>query len=163
MTNIYCLKESGIDRVEYVGRTELSLASRLRDHLREATVYDTSKKHKWIADVLSRGGNIEIVILDVCAKHEREEIEERWIQYYRSINPDLKNVMYAQQIVFGGDMSDRIRSGLVEEVEERVDFEVMKSTIVLLRRIYGFTNENRMEVLDRLVKQELERLENASS
>ncbi|MBZ4284103.1 hypothetical protein LAJ55_14955, partial [Streptococcus pneumoniae] len=78
-------------QVEYVGKTVFELLVRLDGHYSDVKTGGTSKKAKWIRDVWSRGGEIEISLLCVCSEEQDRKIEEGLIRTYRAINPNLKN------------------------------------------------------------------------
>jgi hypothetical protein len=155
MTNIYSLKEAGTGIVEYVGRTEFSLAIRLKEHIRETLGGGQSPKNQWIADVLRRGGTVDIELIGSCNSSNRKETEEYWIRHYKSINPYLKNGTPSSD--------DDAENGCVSSVEEVNSYQTIKireSSMSNLRKIYAITGERNVSILERLVKEELESLAN---
>lgn len=75
---IYGLKESGCDKIKYIGKTN-NLKRRLREHIIESIKINKYHKHRWINSVINNGGKIEIEVLEVVDKTNWEDKEIYWI------------------------------------------------------------------------------------
>ena len=88
MTSIYTLRETH-GPVRYVGKTSQYLIVRLDKHIRESR-FPKCHRHHWIQSVLSKGGEIEIELIEIVEGNGSAE-EIKWIKRYRNAGADLVN------------------------------------------------------------------------
>lgn len=110
---IYVLKEKGSDEVKYVGQT-IDPHTRLSGHRNSAKIDSTNPKSAWIAEVHSRGGTVELEVIEECDFSDAGKREAFWMKYYRGKGVSLTNVGTAQQ--------RRIRYAPVVSVSHKIDF-----------------------------------------
>jgi hypothetical protein len=83
-TFIYGLKEKGTDLIRYVGKSN-NVKIRFRKHLVESKNLNTHKDC-WINSVLSKGGNIEYVIIEEVFFDDWPQKEIYWINKLSKAN-----------------------------------------------------------------------------
>lgn len=88
-TFIYALTCPDTGEVRYVGKAD-NPDARFIQHI---GLYDPSPttKSKWIKSVIEAGKIPGMMILEEVSFADWSEAEKRWINHYRSINPELKN------------------------------------------------------------------------
>lgn len=86
---IYTLTEKDSDDVKYVGQTN-NLDARLYGHL-NGKMSDDNPKMKWISEVVSKGGKIQINQIDECDEDEAAKRETYWINHYKEKGFSLTN------------------------------------------------------------------------
>jgi predicted GIY-YIG superfamily endonuclease len=89
-TYIYVLREKDVDEIKYVGRTA-NPTRRLAEHLRDADPNSHSKKARWIAAVLQRGGEIDLNVIETCDQGLEGERERYWIKLYEESPHPITN------------------------------------------------------------------------
>ena len=89
-TYIYVLK-CPEGNIRYVGKTN-SPKKRLSSHIREAKK-GKGRRHvlNWIHSLLSKSLIPSMEIIEVCTEENWQEREKYWVEYYRSIIPNLCN------------------------------------------------------------------------
>jgi len=79
---IYGLKEKGLStKIRYIGKTN-NLKRRLREHIVEIKKNVNTHKNNWIRLISNRGGEIELVILDVTDSNNWKIKEKFWINKF---------------------------------------------------------------------------------
>lgn len=87
-TKIYALKESEV--IRYVGKTKLSLESRLSGHLLDVRRGNSTHKANWIRSLLCKGLVPTISLLEIVEGNGNKE-EIAWIKYFRDHGVELTN------------------------------------------------------------------------
>ena len=90
MISIYCLKDPDTGQVCYVGRTSQSVDRRFIAHVSESQRAN-NRRCQWIKKILNQGKMPVIEVIDQCQPSEQQKKKQYWIEYYRSINPNLTN------------------------------------------------------------------------
>ena len=95
MAEIYALVSSSAPSIyRYVGKTVKTSAMRLKSHMSRYLRGEETNRHKahWFSSVLSEGGTIEAVVLDVCPDANQDEREVHWIRKCREEGHPLTNL-----------------------------------------------------------------------
>jgi len=87
---IYALVEQGIPGIRYVGKTRQPLWRRFGDHVAKSSATDTRPVLRWIFEVCSRGGHVEILPLQENANWNIDEAA--WIKRLTDEGADLLNI-----------------------------------------------------------------------
>ena len=90
--SIYGLFSSEDDIIRYIGQTKNSVTSRVREHLREAFLKECFhyRKSKWIRKVLSKGFQVQFIVLKENAIWNVDEV--RITERHRKEGFDLTNL-----------------------------------------------------------------------
>ena len=101
--NIYILKNPITQEIFYVGCTEKKLEQRLKAHywkLNEAKrgEINFNKRLKYLDNLLPN--KAEIHLIDTCEWKDHVRIEEKYIELYKNLNPNLTNQTFGG---IGGD------------------------------------------------------------
>lgn len=90
--HIYILREQSIDEARYVGQT-VNIKSRYRAHVRINPNKNevNLRKTKWIKEVIKKGKEIQLVVIETCSEDNANDRENYWIQYYLSNGHRLTN------------------------------------------------------------------------
>lgn len=88
---IYCLKDTN-GNIRYVGKTN-NIKRRLQSHISEAKKIK-GKRYvlNWISSLIKNNQKPILEVLEECNELNWQEREIYWINYYRSINPNLCNI-----------------------------------------------------------------------
>lgn len=78
------------NKVMYVGKSK-DASIRLKQHLDSAYRGDKTIKSEWLRSLKRLNLSPSIEIIDSCSIDDWKECESRWIEHYKSINPNLKN------------------------------------------------------------------------
>ena len=89
---VYGLYSHGECRIRYVGQTRGELNKRLRQHVTAANDCGDSPVHRWIRKVEKSGIAIQIAALEGKARFNLAEMT--WIAFFRSVYPDLLNILH---------------------------------------------------------------------
>lgn len=90
--SVYILREAGNPEIRYVGITSKSLSSRLYKHLKQER-HRNAYKGRWIDQVLSKGGEIEIIpIVNNVESDIAESLEIFYIKRFRQLGFRLTNL-----------------------------------------------------------------------
>ena len=76
---IYGLREIGTIEVRYVGST-VSPLPRLMNHINDCKLHSLSDKAQWVKEVIERGGELEMIILEICPFQDSFLAEAKWIE-----------------------------------------------------------------------------------
>jgi hypothetical protein len=137
-TKIYVLHD-GDGAVRYIGKTRRSLPSRLAGHLQDARNGKTSRKSRWIQNMISVGRFPEITLVgEAQGNGNREEIA--WIAYGRSVGWELTNGT-------DGGSGDRRASGC-----RGVSFWFSGEICAELKRRSVATGKSKSEIVDEALR-----------
>lgn len=78
------------NEVMYVGKTK-NIKQRTYQHLMESSRKKRTPKEIWLSELLSAGLSPSLIVLEICQSEDWQDREAYWINYYRSLNPNLKN------------------------------------------------------------------------
>lgn len=90
---IYGLREPGNSMIEYVGKTNNPFV-RLLGHIRDRNCCGSRRKVEWVRSLIENHCYPVMDIIEVCPESQIETREIFWIKYYKSVNPDLKNLKH---------------------------------------------------------------------
>ena len=88
---IYSLKDPSTYQVKFIGKT-IDVKRRLKEHTKPYNLKTNSLKNNWLKHIIGLGLYPIMEILDECDKSNWEERERYWINYYRELGFDLKNM-----------------------------------------------------------------------
>jgi hypothetical protein len=91
MIKIYCLKDPITNEIRYIGKTKLSLKSRLCLHC-TSDLKTNSKKVKWIHELLITGYKPKIELLRYAKEYDSHFWERKLIREYKNNGYDLLNI-----------------------------------------------------------------------
>ncbi len=90
---VYALIDPRTDRIRYVGQTVRSARRRLRRHLAPCYLRGTTRKEKWLRDLLTDGLEPRLEILQACSTTAALDVAERQhIARLRAAGEDLTNL-----------------------------------------------------------------------
>lgn len=90
---IYVLIDPITKRVKYVGRTTMTLKSRLNAHINEKRSYNGLKLY-WIRRISNKGLIPIISQIEQCTIEKASECETKWIHHYEDSGEYLFNINY---------------------------------------------------------------------
>jgi group I intron endonuclease len=108
---IYTLKDPRDYQVKYIGKT-IDVNRRLKEHTKPYNLKTNSLKNNWLKHIIGLGHYPIMEILEECNKLNWEEKERYWINYYRELGFDLKNMTNGGEGTDGAVMSDDFKLNL---------------------------------------------------
>jgi hypothetical protein len=96
---IYSLKDPRDYQIKYIGKT-IDIERRRKEH-NQIHRNKKSKKNSWIIHLIENGMQPIMEILEECEEPNWIEREMYWIQYYKELGFDLKNM------TLGGESNGR--------------------------------------------------------
>lgn len=92
-SNIYALIDPRTNKIMYIGQTIQLITKRLKAHIWFVkSGRDKTRKSKWIKDLLLSGHKPTILKIDEAIYGmDSDNLEAKWISYYRKINKELTN------------------------------------------------------------------------
>ena len=108
MVYIYSLKDPRTYQVKYIGKT-IDAERRRKEH-NQIHRNTKSRKNSWIAHLIKNNMQPIMEILEECEESKWIEREKYWIQYYKELGFDLKNMTN------GGESNN----GYVFTIEDRL-------------------------------------------
>ena len=104
---IYSLKDPRDYQIRYIGKT-INIDRRWAEHNQTHRNYK-SKKNSWIVSLLNNGLQPIMEIVEECNELNWIEREKHWIDYYKGIGVDLKNMTNGGEGNFGFVFTDEIK------------------------------------------------------
>ena len=86
---IYGLRAAGESRFHYVGSTFVP-GQRLTNHWAKR-FWPSDEKAQWLAQLMDRGEQPVLVVLEMTTRAKRQELERRWIRFLRETGHPLTN------------------------------------------------------------------------
>ena len=113
---IYGLKDPITKEILYVGKSS-NPDNRLKRHMSDYSLIESwTEKNKWLLNLKNNGLSPEIEIIDEGTDDNINELEIRWISYYKLVNPKLKNGTE------GGDGYNWTGKNLKEEHKKKIGY-----------------------------------------
>ena len=141
---IYSLKDPKDYQIKYIGKT-IDVERRRREHS-QIHRNKKSKKNSWIIHLTKNGMQPIMEILEECEESNWIEREKYWIQYYKELGFDLKNM------TLGGESND----GYIFTKEDRLK---QSKSQKLRHKITPFSKETRKKLSEK-AKETLNGLDN---
>lgn len=141
---IYGLKDPRDFQIKYIGKT-IDVDRRRKEH-NQIHRNKKSKKNSWIIHLIKNGMQPIFEILEDCEETNWVEREVYWIQYYKDLGFDLKNM------TLGGESND----GYVFTKEDRLKQSKAQK---LRHKIKPFSKETRKKLSEK-AKETLNGLDN---
>lgn len=92
-TEIYGLVDPFSNELRYVGKTQIGVAKRLRNHLLRSHLRPTRHSCCWILGLIGKGAVPEVVVLEtVQPTGDWAAAEQFWIAYFRTLGCRLTNL-----------------------------------------------------------------------
>ncbi len=109
-------------KVRYVGKTVKTLKDRFRDHLYDSNIRKV-KTHKsaWIRKLTNLGIKPYIHQIDSCSWDLSQDLEKKWIKFYKDLNIDLCNHTEGGEGMIGLKFSEE---RLKKQIERLIKKEV---------------------------------------
>lgn len=129
-TIIYALVDPRSSEVRYVGKTQRSLAARIRQHLWRKNL--TPRRHSscWLAGLVADGLSPKPLVLEeVPEDGDWQAAERKWIAHYRESGARLTNLTDGGEGVAGYRMPAERRQQLSEALKGRVFDEEWRRNI----------------------------------
>jgi hypothetical protein len=152
---IYGLHEEGSEEIRYVGQTKHP-RERLNNHISGGEGIDSNPKRQWLTDCISRNAQVHMEILETCASDIAVEREQHWIDYYGEKGHALTNKAKASPA-----RAWRKRCADVSTSRDgaTTTIKVGGGARKYLRIISALTDESIIDIMDRLTKAELAKVE----
>ena len=141
---IYVLKDPRDYQIKYVGKT--SDINRRRKEHNQIHRNRKSKKNSWVTHLIKNGMQPIMEVLEECKESEWIDREKYWIQYYKKLGFDLKNM------TLGGESNN----GYVFTPEDRLK---QSESQKLRHKTKPFSKETRKK-LSKKAKETLNGLDN---
>ena len=141
---IYGLKDPRDFQIKYIGKT-IDINRRYKEHI-QTHRNRKSKKNSWVISLIKNGMQPIFEILEECEETNWVEREVYWIQYYKDLGFDLKNM------TLGGESND----GYVFTKEDRLKQSKAQK---LRHKIKPFSKETRKKLSEK-AKETLNCLDN---
>lgn len=133
---IYSLKDPRDYSLRYIGKT-IDVNRRLREH-NQRHRNRVSKKNSWIISLLELGLQPIMEILEECNDADWQAKERHWIEYYRTIGFDLKNMTSG-----GEDGYVRVHS---EETKKKMS-ETRKKKLALSPQFHSDKTKQKLSLI----------------
>lgn len=87
---IYTLSDPTTNEIRYIGQTN-DMKERLRNHLSECNLQDTTKKNNWIVSLYQKGVVPLMELLDIGNSNNINDLEKYWISQFKNWGFKLTN------------------------------------------------------------------------
>lgn len=89
---IYTLKDPISKEIRYVGKTK-DIKDRLKRHMSDSYLIESwTNKNKWLLNLKNKGLNPILEVIDEGNQSNINELEIKWISYYKDLGLDLTNM-----------------------------------------------------------------------
>jgi group I intron endonuclease len=108
---IYSIKDPIDYQIKYIGKT-IDIKRRFKEHISLFYLTTNTLKNNWIKKLLSEGLQPIFEIVEECPRNEWEVREKYWINYYRELGFDMKNMCDGGEGNHGLKMSVEFKNNL---------------------------------------------------